>query len=348
MTTQPIRVALAGGGAFGAKHVDGPEAHRRRRGGAPSVSSSLETEQAFAAEHGVGRAVATPRRDPRDGRRRRRHPGHARRRCTPSRPRPACGPASTCRSRSRSPTRWPTREAVRRPAAGDRAGRDGRPHAPLQPQPPVGAPPDRGRRASTSSRWTCRPTSSAAQNLNALGQPRVVDRPPAVAPRRAHGGPVRLPDRLADRAGQRDPGPDPPRARHRHGHVASSCGAETGAICTLSLSFNNDGPLGTFFRYIGDTGTYIARYDDLVHRQGRADRRQRGRRVDERHRAAGPRVRRRHPRGPRAQLLVAQVLPCYRILDELEQQLEAAGRSEDATHDVGSARSTSPPSASAA
>ncbi len=37
----------------------------------------------------------------------------------------------------------------------------------------------------------------------------------------------------------------------------------SGAICTLSLSFNNDGPLGTFFRYIGDNGTYIARYDDL-------------------------------------------------------------------------------------
>ena len=40
--------------------------------------------------------------------------------------------------------------------------------------------------------------------------------------------------------------------------------AANGAICTLSLSFNNDGPLGTFFRYIGDTGTYLARYDDLV------------------------------------------------------------------------------------
>ena len=40
--------------------------------------------------------------------------------------------------------------------------------------------------------------------------------------------------------------------------------SESGAICTLSLSFNNDGPLGTFFRYIGDTATYIARYDDLV------------------------------------------------------------------------------------
>jgi len=37
----------------------------------------------------------------------------------------------------------------------------------------------------------------------------------------------------------------------------------SGAICTLSLSFNNDGPLGTFFRYIGDNATYLARYDDL-------------------------------------------------------------------------------------
>jgi 2-hydroxy-4-carboxymuconate semialdehyde hemiacetal dehydrogenase len=37
----------------------------------------------------------------------------------------------------------------------------------------------------------------------------------------------------------------------------------TGKLCTLSLSFNNDGPLGTFFRYICDNGTYIARYDDL-------------------------------------------------------------------------------------
>jgi 2-hydroxy-4-carboxymuconate semialdehyde hemiacetal dehydrogenase len=40
--------------------------------------------------------------------------------------------------------------------------------------------------------------------------------------------------------------------------------APSGAVCTLALSFNNDGPLGTFFRYICDNGTYIARYDDLV------------------------------------------------------------------------------------
>jgi 2-hydroxy-4-carboxymuconate semialdehyde hemiacetal dehydrogenase len=39
--------------------------------------------------------------------------------------------------------------------------------------------------------------------------------------------------------------------------------AQDGAICTLSLSFNNDGPFGTYFRYICDNGTYIARYDDL-------------------------------------------------------------------------------------
>jgi len=41
-------------------------------------------------------------------------------------------------------------------------------------------------------------------------------------------------------------------------------GVTTGALCTLALSFNNDGPIGTFFRYICDNGTYVARYDDLV------------------------------------------------------------------------------------
>jgi 2-hydroxy-4-carboxymuconate semialdehyde hemiacetal dehydrogenase len=40
--------------------------------------------------------------------------------------------------------------------------------------------------------------------------------------------------------------------------------APSGALCTLALSFNNDGPFGTWFRYIGDTGTYVARYDELV------------------------------------------------------------------------------------
>jgi 2-hydroxy-4-carboxymuconate semialdehyde hemiacetal dehydrogenase len=43
----------------------------------------------------------------------------------------------------------------------------------------------------------------------------------------------------------------------------------SGALCTLALSFNNDGPLGTTFRYIGDTGTYVAVYDDLVDGEGK-------------------------------------------------------------------------------
>ena len=100
--------------------------------------------------------------------------------------------------------------------------------------------------------------------------------------------------------------------------------AESGAICTLSLSFNNDGPLGTFFRYICDTGTWIARYDDLVHRQGGAGRRlasvdvsMNGIELQDREFVAAI----REGREPNAS--VAQVLPCYRVLDALERQLEA-------------------------
>jgi len=39
--------------------------------------------------------------------------------------------------------------------------------------------------------------------------------------------------------------------------------SRSGALCTLSLSFNNEGPFGSFFRYICDRGTFIARYDEL-------------------------------------------------------------------------------------
>jgi hypothetical protein len=83
------------------------------------------------------------------------------------------------------------------------------------------------------------------------------------------------------------------------------------------LSFNNDGPLGTFFRYIGDTGTYIARYDDLFNGKDEKIDVSQVDVSDERHRAAGPRVLRRHPRRPRAQRQRAQVLPCYQVLHDL-------------------------------
>lgn len=97
--------------------------------------------------------------------------------------------------------------------------------------------------------------------------------------------------------------------------------AASGAICTLSLSFNNDGPLGTFFRYIGDTGTYLARYDDLVTGEDEPidvsgiDVSLDGIELQDREFTAAI----REGREPNASL--AQVLPCYRTLADLERQL---------------------------
>ena len=97
--------------------------------------------------------------------------------------------------------------------------------------------------------------------------------------------------------------------------------SSTGAICTLSLSFNNDGPLGTFFRYIGDSGTYIARYDDLIDAKdnkidvSKVDVSMNGIELQDREFFAAI----REGRAPNAS--VAQVLPCYRTLAQLEKQL---------------------------
>ena len=97
--------------------------------------------------------------------------------------------------------------------------------------------------------------------------------------------------------------------------------AANGAICTLSLSFNNDGPLGTFFRYIGDTGTYLARYDDLfTGKEEKIDVSQvavsmNGIELQDREFLAAI-AEGREPNGS-----VAQVLPCYEVLDELAREL---------------------------
>ncbi len=97
--------------------------------------------------------------------------------------------------------------------------------------------------------------------------------------------------------------------------------AANGAICTLSLSFNNDGPLGTFFRYIGDTGTYIARYDDLVNGKeekidvSKVDVSMNGIELQDREFFAAI----REGREPNAS--VAQVLPCYEVLHDCARQL---------------------------
>ena len=97
---------------------------------------------------------------------------------------------------------------------------------------------------------------------------------------------------------------------------------ENGKICTLSLSFNNDGPLGTVFRYIGDTGTYIARYDDLFTGKeepidvSKVDVSMNGIELQDREFIAAI----KEKREPNSS--VAQVLPCYIVLDALQQQLD--------------------------
>lgn len=97
--------------------------------------------------------------------------------------------------------------------------------------------------------------------------------------------------------------------------------AENGAICTVSLSFNNEGPLGTFFRYIGDRGTYIARYDDLVtgneHTIDVSNVGVSMNGVELQDREFFRAIRERSE--PNAS--VSQVLPCYEILHDLEKQL---------------------------
>jgi 2-hydroxy-4-carboxymuconate semialdehyde hemiacetal dehydrogenase len=97
--------------------------------------------------------------------------------------------------------------------------------------------------------------------------------------------------------------------------------SEAGKILTLSLSFNNDGPLGTFFRYICDNGTYIARYDDLVSGKeepidvSKVAVSLNGIELQDREFVAAI-IEGREPNAS-----VSMVLPCYEVLDDLQNQL---------------------------
>ena len=95
----------------------------------------------------------------------------------------------------------------------------------------------------------------------------------------------------------------------------------SGAICTLSLSFNNDGPLGTFFRYICDNGTYLARYDDLFDgKENQIDLSgvavsNNGIELQDREFISAI----REGREPNASF--SQILPCMQTLDQIEKSL---------------------------
>jgi 2-hydroxy-4-carboxymuconate semialdehyde hemiacetal dehydrogenase len=98
---------------------------------------------------------------------------------------------------------------------------------------------------------------------------------------------------------------------------------ESGSILTLALSFNNDGPFGTTFRYICDNGTYVARFDDLVDGYDNAidlsavDVSLSGVELQDRD-FIDAILTQREPRSS-----VGRVLDCYRTLDLVERQFGA-------------------------
>lgn len=320
-TPQPVRVALAGGGAFGAKHA----AALRRIDGvklAAVVSSSRDAARRFADEHGVATAVdslddvlamddvdavvlATPT------------PLHAAQTL-------ACLEAGL-HVQVEIPLADSLADAEKCLAIQQRTGLVGM----------VG----HTRRFNPSHQWVHDRIEAGnfsiqqldvqtyffrRQNLNALGQPRSwTDH--LLWHHAAHtvdlfayqtGSPI-----VAAHAVQGPLHPDLGIAMD----MSIQLRAANDAICTLSLSFNNDGPFGTFFRYIGDTGTYLARYDDLVtgHDEpidvsGVAVSMD-GIELQDREFVAAI----RENREPNAS--IAQVLPCYRTLADLEEQLVAQG-----------------------
>ncbi|MGW8363161.1 Gfo/Idh/MocA family oxidoreductase [Streptomyces wedmorensis] len=318
-----LRVALAGGGAFGAKHaaalrrIDGVEV-------TAVVSSTLERAQKFAAEQGVGRGVAsldevlamddidavilaTPTQM------------HAEQTL-------ACLDAGK-HVQVEIPLADSLADAEACQAAQERTG--------------LVAMVGHTRRFNPSHQWVRRRIQAGEYgiqqmdvqtyffrrtNLNALGQPRSwTDH--LLWHHAAHtvdlfayqtGSPIVQANAIQ--------GPVHPELGIAM-DMSIQLRAESGALCTLSLSFNNDGPLGTFFRYIGDTGTYIARYDDLFTGKDEpidvsgVDASMDGIELQDREFVAAI----REGREPNSS--IAQVLPCYRTLAALEAQLAAASGS---------------------
>ncbi len=205
-------------------------------------------------------------------------------------------------------------------AAGNRRHRHGRAYAPLQSQPPMDPQAQSWPANSRFCRWTCRPISSAAPTPM-----RSASR--AVGPIICCGITPATPWILfAYQTGENASrtfaleGPKHPTLGIAM-DMSIGLKVASGAICTLSLSFNNEGPLGTFFRYICDNGTYIARYDELLNGKNesidvsKVDVSMNGIELQDREFFAAI----REEREPNAS--VAQCLPAMQTLDRLEKQL---------------------------
>ncbi len=316
---KPLRIALAGGGAFGAKHaaalhrIAGVEA-------AAVVSSTLETARAFAEENDIGRAVASMDEVLGDDR------IDAVILATPT-PLHASQTLACLRAGKHVQVEIPLADALADAEAC------------LSVQEGTGLVGMVGhtRRFNPSHQWIQQRVRAGElhlqqmdvqtyffrrKNLNALGQQRSwTDH--LLWHHAAH-----TVDLFAYQAGS-----PIVQANAMQGPIHPELGiamdmsiqlrAESGAICTLSLSFNNDGPFGSFFRYIGDTGTYLARYDDLFNGNeepidvSRVDVSQDGIELQDREFVAAI----REGREPNSS--ISQVMACYRILDVLEGQLKA-------------------------
>ncbi|MFJ8438824.1 Gfo/Idh/MocA family oxidoreductase [Kitasatospora griseola] len=314
-----VRVALAGGGAFGAKHA---AALRRIKGVEVTavVSSTLDRAQAFAAEHGIGRGVAT------------------------------LDEALAMDDVDAVILATPTPMHAAQTLACLEAGKHVQVEIPLaasladaeecliaQQRTGLVAMVGHTRRFNPSHQWVRRRIQAGEfriqqmdvqtyffrrTNLNALGQQRSwTDH--LLWHHAAHtvdlfayqtGSPIVQANAIQ--------GPIHPELGIAM-DMSIQLKAASGAICTLSLSFNNDGPLGTFFRYIGDTGTYLARYDDLFTGKDEpidvsgVDVSMDGIELQDREFVAAI----REGREPNSS--IAQVISCYRTLAALEAQLDA-------------------------
>ncbi|MFJ3978557.1 Gfo/Idh/MocA family oxidoreductase [Streptomyces sp. NPDC090021] len=317
---QTVRIALAGGGAFGAKHAD---ALKRIEGVevAAVVSSTLESARRFAEEQGVGRGVATLEE--------------------------ALAMDDIDAVILATPTQLHAAQTLACLEAGKHvqveiplASSLGDAEACLAAQQRTGlvAMVGHTRRFNPSHQWVRQQIQAGEYriqqmdvqtyffrrtNLNALGRPRswtdhlLWHHAAHTVDLFAHqtGSPI-----VQANAIQGPIHPDLGIAMD----MSIQLRAENGALCTLSLSFNNDGPLGTVFRYIGDTGTYIARYDDLATGKDEPidvsgiDVSMDGIELQDREFVAAI----REGREPNSS--IAQVMACYRTLAALEEQLDAA------------------------
>ena len=214
-------------------------------------------------------------------------------------------------------------ERVSEGAAGNRPHRDGRTHAPVQPEPPVDPQAYQGWRAEG-------PADGRADVLlpphehECPGEAAQLDGSPSVAPRLPYGRPVLVPDRRDGVTAVRGPGSHAPAARdcHGHGHPAEGPRPARSAPCrcrstTRARSGRSSATSATTeptSRATTSCSTATTTRSTLA-----------GRRLHERYRVAGSRVHRRHPRKREPNSSVQQVLPAMRTLGKLEDMLKSAG-----------------------